>query len=154
MTLERRVPPLLLSVLIGAAMSLSGWLLPGLSIGPGASGRLLAGLGLALVGAVVALAGVIAFHRAKTSVNPLSPAAVSSLVTGGIYQVSRNPMYLGFLLVLTGWALWLGNWAALAGLPVFVLYMNRYQIVPEERWLAGAFGEAFTAYCRSVRRWL
>lgn len=135
-------------------MLLSARLFPGLTLAYGAASRLLVAMGLVGAGPVIAVAGVIAFRRAKTAVNPLAPAAVSSLVTGGIYRVSRNPMYLGFLLILAGWALWLGNWAAFAGLPVFVLYMNRYQIVSEERGLAEMFGQPFSAYCESVRRWL
>lgn len=106
------------------------------------------------VGAGVALAGVLAFRRAATTVNPTTPQASSSVVTGGIYAFSRNPMYVGFALVLLGWALWLGNGAALVLVPAFVLYMNRFQIAPEERMLTDKFGASYTQYVQQVRRWL
>ena len=63
-------------------------------------------------------------------------------------------MYLGFLLALTGWAVFLSHALAFALLPAFVLYMNRFQILPEERALASKFGHQFTDYSHSVRRWL
>lgn len=106
------------------------------------------------VGAGVALAGVLAFRRAATTVNPTTPQASSSVVTSGIYAFSRNPMYVGFALVLLGWALWLGNGAALVLVPAFVLYMNRFQIAPEERMLTDKFGASYTQYVQQVRRWL
>jgi len=106
-------------------------------------------LGLLAVGT-----GVTAFHRARTTVNPLSPESASAIVSSGVYRLSRNPMYLGFLLLLAGWAAYLGNVASLIVLPAYVLYMNRFQILPEEEALASKFGEAYLAYKHRVRRWL
>lgn len=67
-----------------------------------------------LAGVVSALAGLQAFRRARTTVNPLTPARASTLVSSGIYRHTRNPMYLSMLLVLAGWGVWLGNALALA----------------------------------------
>ena len=78
----------------------------------------------------------------------------SSVVASGVYRHSRNPMYLGLLLVLSGWALYLSNAAPALLLPAFVGYMNRFQIEPEERILAAKFGAPFTDYVAAVRRWL
>ncbi|MFP5406472.1 MAG: methyltransferase family protein, partial [Gammaproteobacteria bacterium] len=86
--------------------------------------------------------------------NPTRPGAASSLVLGGPYRFSRNPMYLGVLLVLVGWAVYLSNVLAFVVLPLFVLYLNRYQIAPEERALSARFGASFDEYRKSVRRWL
>jgi len=94
------------------------------------------------------------FQKAKTTFNPLKPDAASSLVASGIYRVSRNPMYVGFLLVLTGWAMWLSHPLPFLFLPIFVGYMNRFQISPEERVLSAKFGEEYDTYKQSVRRWL
>jgi protein-S-isoprenylcysteine O-methyltransferase Ste14 len=105
-------------------------------------------------GIAIAVAGVREFRRARTTVNPLTPAAASAMVRSGIYRHTRNPMYLGMLLMLAGWAVWLASVAALAVLPAFVLYLNRLQIEPEERALASLFGRDFEDYRRSVRRWL
>ncbi len=111
-------------------------------------------LGLAAVGVGVAGAGVVSFRRAKTTVNPLKPETASSLVVSGIYRVSRNPMYLGALIVLVGWAVLLANVLAFIAAATFVLYLNRFQIVPEENALTAHFGPAFSGYCAKVRRWL
>jgi protein-S-isoprenylcysteine O-methyltransferase Ste14 len=97
---------------------------------------------------------IVAFRRAKTTVNPITPEATTTMLTSGLYRFSRNPMYLGLLLVLIGWAIFLSNLLAFALLPLFVLYMNRFQIIPEERVLSGKFAHQFTAYKKTVRRWI
>jgi protein-S-isoprenylcysteine O-methyltransferase Ste14 len=109
---------------------------------------------LLAAGILVAVAGVLEFRRARTTVNPTTPQASSSMVCSGIYSRTRNPMYLGMLLMLAAWAAWLANPAALVVLPAFLLYLNRFQIEPEERILARLFAGEFDAYRRSVRRWL
>lgn len=106
------------------------------------------------LGLGISLAGVLAFRQSKTTVNPLTPEATTAIVTSGIYRFSRNPMYLGLLFALLGWAVYLSHVLAFALLPPFVMYMNRFQIEPEERALAEKFPLEFTAYIRSVRRWL
>ena len=75
-------------------------------------------------------------------------------MASGVYTVTRNPMYVGLLLVLSGWAIFLSNVVAFIFLPVFVVYMNRFQIVPEEKTLASRFRRNFEAYQSRVRRWL
>jgi protein-S-isoprenylcysteine O-methyltransferase Ste14 len=87
-------------------------------------------------------------------VNPLQPDAASSLVSGGVYRWTRNPMYLGMALVLLAWAVYLSSIAALAVLPLFIVYINRFQIEPEERALEARFGAQFERYRKAVRRWL
>ncbi len=108
----------------------------------------------AVAGALVAVLGVRSFRRARTTVNPIKPESASSLVVTGIYRWTRNPMYLGMLFAVAGWACWLANALAFAGLPAFVVYMNRFQIEPEERALAALFGREFADYRARVRRWL
>ena len=109
---------------------------------------------LSVIGAATCLSGVISFRRAKTSVNPTKPYATSSLVVSGIYKYTRNPMYLGFLLLLLGWATFLSNLAPFALLPAFVVYMNHFQIRPEERALGSLFAQEYHAYHARVRRWI
>lgn len=150
--LELRIPPVVQVVIFAMLM----WLLERWF--PGATVELPANLWIAVVFAVagiaIALSGVWAFRRAKTTVDPRIPDQASSLVTGGIYRYSRNPMYLGFLLALLGWAIYLTNPFSLLMLPVFVLVMNRLQIVPEERFMLAKFGKEFNNYKASVRRWI
>jgi protein-S-isoprenylcysteine O-methyltransferase Ste14 len=106
------------------------------------------------LGFAIAVAGAFEFWRAKTTVNPLIPEAATSMVTSGIYRYSRNPMYLALLFVLFGWAVWLSHLIPFGVLPLFVLYINRFQIEPEERALSAKFGKEFTKYRSTVRRWL
>ena len=133
-------------------MWLVAWLLPSLHwLFPG---HQVLAVAAAVAGALISVAGVVQFRRARTTVNPMTPEASSFLVVAGIYRWTRNPMYLGFLVALIGMALWLASPASLLVLPFFVLYMNRFQIVPEERALAARFGASFEQYRRSARRWL
>lgn len=151
-TLELKIPPVVLVVLFALAMWLVAQWLPPMAL-PAVWGQVLAVV-LAGAGIAVAFAGVLAFRRADTTVNPRVPQQTSSLVIKGIYRYSRNPMYLGFLLLLTALACYLTNVAALAMLPLFVLYMNRLQIIPEERYLLEKFGTEYQDYLQQVRRWL
>jgi protein-S-isoprenylcysteine O-methyltransferase Ste14 len=109
---------------------------------------------LAVLGAAVALGGVLSFRRAHTTVNPLKPETSAALVSTGVYSFTRNPMYLGMALVLLAWAVYLSSAWSLLGPLLFALYITRFQIVPEERALEGLFGESFAAYRKRVRRWL
>jgi len=152
MSLELKVPPLLVALILGVLMWLVARLTPGLTVAI-PSVEIVAGAVL-LTGVVIALAGVVAFRRARTTVDPTRPDNASAVVTGGIYALTRNPMYVGFLLALVAWAIWLGNLPAALGLPAFVKYMNRFQILPEERFLGGKFGDPYAAYLLRVRRWI
>ena len=151
-SLELKVPPLVVLVFVAALMWLGSQAAP--AAGFHVPARQAIELGLATVGAGTAVAGVVSFRIAKTTVNPLSPAAASALVTSGIYQLSRNPMYLGALILLVGWAAFLANALGFILVPSFVLYMNRFQIGPEEKVLTSLFAPEFTTYCAKVRRWL
>lgn len=109
---------------------------------------------LAALGAVVSVLGLVSFRRAKTTVNPLRPEQASTLVASGIYRYTRNPMYLGFAIVLLAWVVYLSAWPALLVVAAFIGYMNEFQIKPEEVALKTRFGQAFVEYKRSVRRWI
>lgn len=150
--LELKIPPVLLVMLFALAMWLLAQLVPPLAL-PSYWGLVLACI-FAGAGVAVALSGVLAFRRANTTVDPRAPQQTSSLVARGIYLYSRNPMYLGFLLLLAALACYLMSTAALLLLPLFVLYMNRFQIAPEERFLLQKFGADYQVYCETVRRWL
>jgi protein-S-isoprenylcysteine O-methyltransferase Ste14 len=150
--LELKIPPLAQVLIIAGLMSLAAalsrdFLLP-LAI------RWWGAMLFVGSGGLLALAGGWSFHRRGTTVNPLQPETASALVTSGVYRLSRNPMYAGFLLCLCGWGCYLGNAYALLGPVAFVLYMNRFQIIPEERALERIFGAEYDAYHRMVRRWL
>ena len=150
--LDARVPPV---VLVGAAALLM-WLIavfiPSLGLTIPQHGLVAAAF--VAVGALAAIAGIVEFRRARTTVDPTAPQTASALVTSGIYRVTRNPMYVGFALALLGWAVYLQNPLTLVIVAAFVAYMDRFQIRPEERALQTKFGAQFSGYTRKVRRWL
>lgn len=150
--LDTKIPPPVVALCTGTLMWFSTDAVAPIELPPalrlGLAG-LLIGIGLGCD-----LAGLILFLRSRTTINPLKPQATSTLVCSGIYRLTRNPMYLGLLFILLGWATYLANLAALLLVPLFALYLTRFQIVPEERILAAKFGAAFAAYRARVRRWL
>jgi protein-S-isoprenylcysteine O-methyltransferase Ste14 len=150
--LALRIPPLAVAALAGvAAWSLAG-LFPNVRVE--SPGLVVAAAGFGLLGFGCSLLGVVSFRRARTTVNPLQPETATTLVISGIYRVTRNPMYLGFLLGLLGELAWLGSPVALLAAPAFVTYLNRFQIAPEEAALRARFGAEFIAYTTRVPRWL
>ena len=150
--LELKVPPLGLALLLAVAMWFVAMQLPSLAIS--VPWNHLFATAISCVGVIFLLAGGYAFHRAKTTVNPTKPNTTSSIVTSGVYRRSRNPMYVGALFALAGWAVFLSNALPFVFLPAFVMYMNRFQILPEERVLSAKFGAEYETYKRAVHRWL
>ena len=150
--LELKIPPPVVALIAGVAM----WFVArhGVSLDVPLAARVGAFAIIALAGGAIALAGDLAFKRAKTTINPLKPGKSTTLVTTGIYRRTRNPMYAGMALILVGWAAFLCSIGTLFGPVAFVLYINRFQIVPEERALSSKFGRAYTAYASRVGRWL
>jgi protein-S-isoprenylcysteine O-methyltransferase Ste14 len=149
---ELRIPPPLVGLCVALLMWLASRIVPHFAWPLALRGAI--SLIFVIAGIGLAIAGVKAFAKAKTTVNPTKPAATSSLVVTGVYRFTRNPMYLGMLLVLLGWAAYLANVVAFLLVPLFVLYITRFQIIPEERVLAEKFGAEFTLYKARVHRWL
>jgi protein-S-isoprenylcysteine O-methyltransferase Ste14 len=150
--LEHKIPPPVVALIVAAAMwmnSISGpkW---DLSF----EWRVGAALVIAAAGVGFDLLGLLAFRKAKTTINPLKPQNTSALVTTGVYGLSRNPMYVGLVCFLLAWTAYLAALWPLAGPILFVFYINRFQIEPEERLLAQRFGADFNAYKARVRRWV
>tara|TARA_R110002072_G_scaffold172728_1_gene326960 strand:- start:43007 stop:43474 length:468 start_codon:yes stop_codon:yes gene_type:complete len=97
---------------------------------------------------------LIAFYKHKTTVNPLKPETASVLVIQGVYQYSRNPMYLGMASLLMAWCFWLGNPLNFIIFGLFIAYMNTFQIAVEEQALEKIFGVEFKRYKNKVRPWI
>jgi protein-S-isoprenylcysteine O-methyltransferase Ste14 len=112
------------------------------------------GLFILAVGVSFDLWAIALFFKAKTTINPMKPDNSQELVDGGLYQYTRNPMYLGLLTNLLGFALWLGSVTPLLGLPLFVVLLTTQQIIPEEIILTKKFGQKYLDYKNRVRRWL
>lgn len=150
--LENRIPPPLVAATWAGAMWYLASRTPAVDV-PDEIRIAMATL-LCAAGTLLMLAGVVSFRQAQTTVNPLKPDAATALVTSGVYRYTRNPMYLGMLVVLLAWAVLLASPAALAGVLGFWWYIGRFQIRPEENALATLFGGSFGDYTARVRRWL
>ncbi len=152
--LETRIPPVV-QWAVAAAIT---WVAALMDL----DGTPLAGPAFDAIGVVVALAGLALgvsggrlFSRASTTIDPHRPDETSSLVTGGVYRFTRNPMYLGLTFIVVGWALFLGSVVGLIVGPGFLLAaLTRLQIKPEERVLADKFADEYEAFRRRTRRWL
>lgn len=150
--MQPRIPPPIVMLLAAALMwvlhrwmPLSHWIAPPWNRLGGLAGA---------VGVAFAVAAFARFRRARTTVNPMDPSKASRLVTDGVFCVSRNPMYLGLLLLLIGWAVWLGSAGPWLIPPLFVIVITAVQIIPEEQALGQLFGEEYVWYRRSVARWI
>ena len=150
--LALKVPPVAQVIITAAAMYGVSKMVPALTFSLNGSTAL--ALGLGVMGMSLGVMGVTQFRKAQTTPNPQALEKVSSLVTSGIYRYSRNPMYLGLVLILLGWAFYLSHFLAFVLLPVFILYMTRFQIQPEEQMMARKFGKTYQAYLNKVRRWI
>jgi protein-S-isoprenylcysteine O-methyltransferase Ste14 len=148
--LDLKIPPLAVGAVIAIGMWLVSDTLPEFAY---PQLRIVA-MGMGIVGAGITGLAMLSFWRAQTTPNPMKPSSASFLVTSGIYRFTRNPMYLGLALLLIGWALYLANVLAFLFLPAFTLYMNRFQIKPEERALTDRFGQTYLEYASRVNRWI
>lgn len=150
--MKLKIPPPVLAIAIGLMI---GWantieLVPGIEF----PGQTYLALLVFASGVALDLLSLIAFRKSNTTINPLKPESAQQLVTTGLNGLSRNPMYLGFLLMLTAIAIYGGSFLGFVGLPLFVVGINYLQIGPEEEALETLFGDTYLAYKAKVRRWL
>ncbi len=150
--LALKVPPVAQVIITAAAMYGVSKMVPALTFSLNGSTALAVALGV--MGLSLGIMGVTQFRIAQTTPNPQALEKVSSLVTSGVYQYSRNPMYVGLVLILLGWAFYFSHFLAFVLLPIFILYMTRFQIQPEERMMAQKFGKTYQDYLNKVRRWI
>ena len=146
-----KIPPVLVFLFFGGLMFLLARFLP---VGHfDFLGRNVLKWVLASLGVGIGLLAVFQFLKAGTSLDPSHPEKNTRLVVSGIYNLSRNPMYLGLLLLLLALGLHLGNAFNTLTAALFVAYMNRFQIAAEEEVLGEKYGSAYRQYCILVRRW-
>jgi protein-S-isoprenylcysteine O-methyltransferase Ste14 len=151
-SLEHRIPPPVVVIVLGLAMWGMAQVLPAMSIDN--TVRYAIASAFFCLGLMFGSPAVLAFVRARTTVDPVHIESASALVTTGIYRYSRNPMYAGLAAVLASWAVYLAVPWTFLGPVAFVLFMTRFQIIPEERVMREKFGSAYTEYQSKVRRWL
>lgn len=150
--LELKVPPLFLMALFALLMWISDQFWPLSIIDSNVAVSLM--IFFIIFGGGIIFTGAFAFNRAQTTVNPTKPDETSSLVKGGIYKITRNPMYVGMVSCLIGWGCYLSHPISLIFIIGFTFYMNCFQIKPEEKMLTEIFGQEYIYYCTEVRRWI
>lgn len=151
MKLELKIPPAVITLIIAIAM---WWIDEYFTFNWATVGKLLWVSFIFLgIGGIFGLLGLIEFYKSSTSIDPHKPSKTSKLVTNGIYSISRNPMYVGLLLILIGYGFYLGNVLTFVVIPLFAGYMNRYQILAEEKVMQEKFGDDYRKYKSEVRRW-
>jgi protein-S-isoprenylcysteine O-methyltransferase Ste14 len=149
--LDLKIPPPVVVVLTGLLM----WLTPSGALEVlGGSWSLYLGIVLMLLGVLMDGYAAMMFIVAKTTISPIAPQNASTLIVSGIFKLTRNPMYLGMAVLLLGWALLLQSAAALMGPILFITYITRFQILPEERILTQKWGDTYTTYLSKTKRWL
>ncbi len=151
-SLELKIPPPVIAALVVISMWGISLMTPSIEIFT--PYRVPVAITIALVGIAFNVTGITSFRQAQTTINPMKPESASSLVNSGIYKITRNPMYVGFLFVLIAWAAFLSSLWALLGPLAFFLYISRFQIAPEERVLSSLFGTEYAVYKAKVRRWI
>ncbi|HVN48174.1 MAG TPA: isoprenylcysteine carboxylmethyltransferase family protein [Bacteroidota bacterium] len=152
MNISLKVPPPIVTIAIGAMMWCAAKIFPGLTFPIPFSGTI-AGI-TALAGGAMSVLAMITFYKYKTTINSVNVDSTSSFVSSGVYAISRNPIYFGLLLVLIAWCFHISNIVALFGVPLYIIYTNRFQIKPEEEAMEIKFGQAYIAYKEKTRRWI
>lgn len=150
--LELKIPPPVVALVCVAAMWAVAKVTPAFGVAPEVRWAFV-GM-FVIAGLFFDFRGLLAFLRARTSINPMTPQRASSLVTTGVYRYTRNPMYVGLACLVVAVAIFLDAPAGWLGVGIFVLYITRFQIQPEEAVLLENFGDSYRTYCDQVRRWL
>ena len=112
------------------------------------------GLAIIVIALVLDSSSLFLFLKQRTTINPMKPSNTDELVTAGLYKITRNPMYVGLLVILFGYAVWLGSLTPFLILPLFYWLITQFQIKPEERILEKKFGQEYLFYKSKAKRWL
>ncbi len=149
-SIKTKIPPPLVALIFGILVIYSKSTFPKIEIGWGG----FFGSFMIIIGLIIILSAIIQFKKYKTTITPLNPLNATKLIVHGIYKFSRNPMYLGLLLILSGISIIKNPIGGLLFVPLFILYLNRFQIIPEESAMLDLFKDDFLKYKENVRRWI
>ena len=150
MDIKTKFPPPLVALTFGFLINYTKNIFPKIEV----KNEFIFGSFMIISGLIIILSAIILFKKYQTTITPLNPSNATKLITDGIYKFSRNPMYLGLLLVLSGISIILNPIGGLSLIPLFFLYLNLYQIVPEENAMVDLFKNEFLEYKKNVRRWI
>ena len=148
--IKTKFPPPLVALIFGFLINYTKNIFPKIEI----KNEIIFGSFMIISGLIIILSAIILFKKYQTTISPLNPSNATKLITDGIYKFSRNPMYLGLLFVLFGISIILNPTGGLFLIPLFILYLNIFQIVPEENAMVDLFKDEFLEYRKNVRRWI
>ena len=149
-SIKTKIPPPLIALTFGFLVNYSKNIFPKIEIVWGG----VVGAFMIIIGLIIILSAIIQFKKYKTTITPLNPSYATKLIVNGIYKFSRNPMYLGLLLILAGISIIQNPIGGLLFIPAFILYINHFQIIPEESAMLDLFKEDFLKYKKNIRRWI
>ena len=148
--MKTKIPPPILALVMIVLIYLSSFFIESTTFNYQGSLCLL----VLILGLACAIPSFKLFARYKTTISPLKPSDATALVTEGMYRYSRNPMYLGLLLLTIASTIWFGTWFGIIINILFIFLINFLQIIPEEEALLEIFGEEYEEYKKKVRRWI
>ena len=148
--IKTKFPPPLVALTFGFLINYTKNIFPKIEI----KNEIIFGSFMIIIGLIIILSAIILFKKYQTTITPLNPSNATKLITDGIYKFSRNPMYLGLLLMLMGISIILNLTGGVLLIPLFILYLNLFQIIPEENAMVDLFKDEFIDYKKNVRRWI
>jgi len=148
--IKTKFPPPLVALTFGFLINYTKNIFPKIEI----KNEIIFGSFMIISGLIIILSAIILFKKYQTTITPLNPSNATKLITDGIYKFSRNPMYLGLLLVLLGISIIINLIGGFFLIPLFILYLNLFQIIPEENAMVDLFKDEFLDYKKNVRRWI
>ena len=148
--IKTKFPPPLVALTFGFLINYTKNIFPKIEI----KNEIIFGSFMIISGLIIILSAIILFKKYQTTISPLNPSNATKLITDGIYKFSRNPMYLGLLLVLVGISIILNLTGGFFFILLFILYINLFQIIPEENAMVDLFKDEFLEYKKNVRRWI
>ena len=150
MHIKNKIPPPLVALTFGFLINYTKNIFPKIEV----KNEFIFGSFMIISGLIIILSAIILFKKYQTTITPLNPSKATKLITDGIYKFSRNPMYLGLLLVLLGISFIINIIGGFLLIPLFILYLNLFQILPEENAMVDLFKDEFLEYKKNVRRWI
>ena len=148
--MNNKIPPPIITLICGLGIYFSRSLFPKYNY---ISINIIA-VSFLLLGIIILITAVLSFKKQGTTVSPLQPEKASYLVVSGIFKYSRNPMYLGMLLILISMTIKFNFVGGILIIFAFIAFITKFQIIPEEEAMEKLFGQEFKNYKKTTRRWL
>ena len=148
--MKTKIPPPILALLMIVIVYFSSLIIEPFTFGY----RIALSVFIVVIGLACAIPSFRLFAKHKTTISPFTPSETTALVTVGMYRYSRNPMYLGLVLLNIAATIFFGTWLGIIIVATFIFLLNLLQIIPEEEALLDIFGEEYIEYKKKVRRWI